>query len=113
MKKLSTFKFISIFVVIFALIFSAGVFSVQQTACADGATYTITFKCSGNDNANAATYITKYKCFCGWGKIEEENTPGFDDHFITLSCRRCLKKYHSFIDLCGNDWMVYLKENKQ
>lgn len=65
------------------------------------------------DNANHPTYITKYKCFCGWGKIVEENTPGFDDHFITLSCRRCLKKYHSFIDMCGNDWIVYLKEEKK
>lgn len=65
------------------------------------------------DNANAATYITKYECFCGFGKIVEENTPGFDDHFITLSCKKCEEKYHSFIDLCGNDWIVYLKENKK
>lgn len=64
------------------------------------------------DNANHPTYITKYKCFCGLGKIVEENTPGFNDHFITLSCKRCLKKYCSFIDMCGNDWIVYLKEEK-
>lgn len=64
------------------------------------------------DNANHPTYITEYKCFCGLGKIVEENTPGFNDHFITLSCKRCLEEYCSFIDMCGNDWIVYLKDEK-
>lgn len=36
-----------------------------------------------------------YECLCGKGKIIEEhdNTPGFRDHYVTLSCDECDKKY--------------------
>ena len=60
--------------------------------------------------ANYPTVITKYKCFCGRGRIIEEDVRGFNDHFITIKCRRCLKKYQSFIDICGNKWKVYEKD---
>ena len=63
--------------------------------------------------ANSPTVITKYKCLCGWGKIIEENVIGFDDHFINIKCRRCLKKYHPFVDILGNEWVVYEKEQKK
>lgn len=65
------------------------------------------------DGANAATYITTYECFCGKGKIVEEVTPGFDDSFVTIECKHCLKKYHEFIDYCGNEWKVYLRKNNK
>ena len=60
--------------------------------------------------ANAPTTVTKYKCLCGWGKIVEYDTRGFNDHFVTLKCRRCLKKYHPFIDIFGYEFMFYLLE---
>jgi len=54
MKKPATFKFFSIFAVVLALVFSVGVFAAPGEAYADNNTYTITFKCSGADNSNAA-----------------------------------------------------------
>ena len=57
--------------------------------------------------ANSATIITKYRCPCGKGKIVEENTPGFDDHFVTLECKRCLKSFKSYIDIIGDDFKLY------
>lgn len=41
---------------------------------------------------------------------EEDITPGFNDSFVTLNCKNCLKKYHSFIDYLGNMWSLYEKE---
>lgn len=37
----------------------------------------------------------EYKCACGKGKIIEEhdNTPGFRDHSVWLSCSACSKEY--------------------
>ena len=37
--------------------------------------------------ANSPTIIKKYSCPCGRGKLVEENTIGFNDHFVTLECR--------------------------
>ena len=28
---------------------------------------------------------------------------------ITIECKKCLRKYHSCIDICGYDWKVYKK----
>lgn len=61
--------------------------------------------------ANSPTIVTKYKCLCGRGKIVEHNTVGFNDHFVTLECRRCLKTYHPFIDICGDSFKLYPKED--
>ena len=58
-------------------------------------------------NANSPTYITTYECLCGKGKIVEDNTVGFNDHFVTFECRNCEKKYHSFIDIIGYDFVFY------
>lgn len=58
MKKLSIFKLLSIFVVMLALTVSASVFAAPQKTYAENTTYTITFKCSGNDNENAAVIKT-------------------------------------------------------
>ena len=62
------------------------------------------------DGANSPTYIIKYKCMCGEGLIEEERVPGFGDHFITLTCKKCLRKYHSIIDQCGDEFILYKKK---
>lgn len=59
------------------------------------------------DGANSPTYITTYECLCGKGKIVEENTVGFGDHFVTLKCSACLKKYRSYIDIIGYDFVFY------
>lgn len=56
---------------------------------------------------NSLTVITKYRCPCGRGKIVEENTPGFNDHFVTLECKRCLKKFHGYIDIIGYEFKLY------
>ena len=53
MKKLISFKLFSIFSVMLALVMSVGVFATPEYTYADTNTYTITFKCSGGDNANA------------------------------------------------------------
>lgn len=50
-----------------------------------------------------------YKCLCGKGKIIETRLPGFE-FYITLECRRCEKHYHPFIDLLGNEWIIYKKD---
>ena len=68
----------------------------------------ISSKSTYKDGANVPTYITKYKCFCGKGKIIEERIPGFDDHYAFIKCRRCSKKY-SYIDFAGSEWEVTLK----
>ena len=60
--------------------------------------------------ANSPTIVTKYKCLCGLGRIIEENVIGFNDHFITIRCIRCLRKYQPFIDQIGDEWIVYEKE---
>jgi len=62
--------------------------------------------------ANSPTIITKYVCLCKWGRIVEENTIGFDDHFVTLTCRRCLKQYHPFIDIIGDEFKFYPKNEQ-
>ena len=59
--------------------------------------------------ANSPTITTVYKCLCGKGKIVEENTIGFNDHFVTLECRKCLKTHHPFVDIVGNEFKFYLK----
>lgn len=64
------------------------------------------------NNANIGTTVNIYKCFCGEGEIEENKTSGFDDRFITINCKECLKKYCSNIDYYGNDWKVYVKDKK-
>ena len=61
------------------------------------------------DGANSPTIHREYRCFCKKGLIIEENTIGFSDHFITIECEKCLKKYEPFIDECGYDWLVYKK----
>lgn len=60
--------------------------------------------------ANSPTFITVYTCPCGRGKVVESNTVGFDDHFVTLACRACLKKYHPFVDIVGYDFEFYVKD---
>ena len=61
------------------------------------------------DGANSPTIYREYKCFCGKDIITEERVVGFNDHFITIECEKCLLKYHDFIDLYGNKWKVYKK----
>ena len=60
--------------------------------------------------ANSPTIITKYKCLCGWGKIVEEDVRGFNDHFVTIKCFRCRRKYHPFVDIIGDEWRFYKKD---
>ena len=62
--------------------------------------------------ANSPTYKYIYECLCKEGEITEEVTPGFNDSFVTLNCKNCLKKYHSFIDYLGNMWSLYEKEKQ-
>ena len=62
------------------------------------------------DGANSLTRHLEYQCFCKKGKIVEENVVGFNDHYVVLECKSCLKKYHYFIDLYIDGWKVYLKE---
>jgi hypothetical protein len=59
--------------------------------------------------ANTPTYITTYECLCGCGVIVERDVRGFNDHFITIDCKKCLEKYHSFVDVVGYEWKIYLK----
>ena len=56
------------------------------------------------DGANSPTVVTKYRCLCGKGEIVEENTIGFNDHFVMLECEECEKKYHPFVDIVGYDF---------
>lgn len=63
------------------------------------------------NGVNSPTVIHTYECFCGEGEIIDENVVGFNDRCITLKCKHCEKQYRSYIDLSGNDWIVYLKEN--
>ena len=60
------------------------------------------------DGANAPTYVDVHKCFCGLGKIEHHQTPGFDDDFLTIKCPLCRLRY-SYVYQCGYDWKVVLK----
>ena len=62
------------------------------------------------DDANSPTIYKEYECFCGKGKIIEERVVGFNDHYIDIICKNCLKKYHDFIDIYGNDWKIYKKK---
>ena len=57
--------------------------------------------------ANAPTVVTRYRCLCGWGKIVERDTPGFNDHFVTLECLICQRKYQPFVDICGDEFVFY------
>ena len=59
--------------------------------------------------SNTHTYISTYQCFCGCGEIVEEDVRGFNDRFITIKCSKCLEKYHSFVDVVGYEWKIYLK----
>ena len=59
------------------------------------------------NNANSPTYVTTYECLCGKGKVVEENTVGFNDHFVTLNCSVCKKKYRQYIDIIGYDFVFY------
>ena len=61
------------------------------------------------DGANTATQLTIHKCFCKKGTIEHHKVPGFDDDWFEINCPICDEKYHSFIDVCGKEWKVYLK----
>ena len=61
------------------------------------------------DGVNSPTVINKYRCLCGLGKIVEENVIGFNDHFAYIKCKLCLLKYQSFVDFCGDEWIVYKK----
>ena len=61
------------------------------------------------DGANSPTVVTRYKCPCKEGEIVEENTIGFNDHFVTLECEKCEKKYHPFIDMVGDEFVLYKK----
>ena len=63
------------------------------------------------DGANSPTVVQTYECFCGKGKIIDENVIGFNDRTITLKCEHCQKEYRSYIYLSGNDWKVYLQNN--
>ncbi len=60
--------------------------------------------------SNSPTYITKYRCPCGKGEIVEENTVGFNDHFVVLKCPECLKKYRSYVDIVGYDFRFYSED---
>ena len=60
------------------------------------------------DGANSSTIVTRYECLCGKGEIIEENTIGFNDHFVSLECKSCEKKYRPFIDISGYDFKFYL-----
>ena len=59
------------------------------------------------DGANSPTIVTRYRCPCGKGEMVEENTIGFGDHFVTLECKRCLRKYHPFVDIVGDAFKLY------
>lgn len=59
------------------------------------------------DGANSPTVVTRYRCPCGKGELVEENTIGFNDHFVTLECKQCLKKYHPFVDIVGYDFRLH------
>lgn len=61
------------------------------------------------NGANSLTIITSYSCPCGNGEIVEYNTIGFDDRFVSLECKECLKKYHSSIDIVGAWFRLYEK----
>ena len=58
------------------------------------------------DGANSPTIVKTYKCFCKKGFIIEERVVGFNDHFATLECEECEKKYHSFLSFYGDTWVV-------
>lgn len=60
--------------------------------------------------ANSPTVVTRYKCLCGKGEIVKYDTVGFNDCFVTLACKECEKIYHSFIDISGEDFKLYLME---
>lgn len=60
--------------------------------------------------ANSPTVVTKYKCLCGEGKIIEENTVGFGDHFVSLECKNCLKKYSSYVRIMGNNFEFFISD---
>lgn len=62
------------------------------------------------DGANSPTIVTKYRCPCGKGQLVEYNTIGFDDHFVNLECKKCLRKFESFVDIVGYDFKLYPKE---
>ena len=57
--------------------------------------------------ANCPTVITKYRCACGWGKLEYHCVPGFDDDFYVLKCLRCKKKYR-YVTRVGYEFEYYL-----
>ena len=61
------------------------------------------------DGANSPTRVDVHKCFCKKGFIEHCTVPGFGDEWFEIKCNECSKKYHDFIDLCGDEWKVYLK----
>lgn len=52
------------------------------------------------------TLVKVYKCFCGKGKIIEEDVRGFNDHYAYLECPECEKKYSSYLDFTHTDWIV-------
>ena len=56
--------------------------------------------------ANPPTLAKTYQCFCKKGFIIEERVIGFNDHFATLECEECEKKYHSFLDFYGDTWIA-------
>lgn len=58
MKKVSGIKIFSILAVMLTLVLSVGVFSTPSKTYADTNKYTITFKCSGENNSSAETIKT-------------------------------------------------------
>ena len=61
------------------------------------------------NGANSPTIITSYSCPCKNGEIVEYKTIGFGDHFVTLECKECLKRYHASIDIIGSCFRIYEK----
>ncbi len=61
------------------------------------------------NGANSPTERLVFKCFCGKGKIVEEHVWGFGDHIVVLECKQCEKKYASYMEFCGDDWIRYEK----
>lgn len=62
------------------------------------------------EGANSPTIVTEYRCLCKEGKLVEYNTVGFNDHFVTLECKKCLRKFQPYVDIVGNSFKLYPKK---
>ncbi len=53
----------------------------------------------------------EYDCLCGNGRIVEEhdNTPGFRDHSVYLSCEKCKENYNLDVSKGVRNWELVRK----